>query len=677
MSTGIYSIGISGIAAAQLGLLTTEHNVVNANTAGYTRQRTVQATNIAVNTGAGSLGQGVHVQTVERLYDRFLTEQLNSAQTKVSEIDAHYTEIKQIDNLLADSSAGLTPALQSFFSGVQQVASNPALLSARESMISSASTLVNRFQSISSRFSEMSDEVNGKIQDAVKSVNSYATQIADLNQRIVVSESSYGQPANDLLDQRDQLINELNQLVKVSTSTNSDGSFNVFIGSGQQLVVGTQAMVMTANPSTADPSKIAVGLQTAAGGSMELPESLVTGGSLGGLLSFRSGTLEPAQNELGRIAASVALVFNAQHALGQDLQGQANGDAAFNADFFSMVNVGPSAVAKSGNAGNAIVSASFAAPSYGAEVTDGNFYTNLKASDYALNTADGTTFSLTRLSDGKSLVLGNLATVSDFAEKNEGFTLSLASGTFVAGDSYVIQPVRNAATNLSVNSIIASDPRMVAAALPFRTSAASANTGSAAISAGTSAPGFDVSNLPASGITLSFAGNQLSFSGLAAGQTISYKLPNQPEVTGASSPIPYQQGMQIAVSGMSFEMTGVPNAGDQFTLLRNTAATADGRNALAMGQLQTDNTMSGAKATLQGAYAEMVAKVGFKARELKVTGEAQQAVLEQAQASRDSLSGVNLDEEAANMLRFQQAYQASAKLLEIGKTLFDTVLQLG
>ena len=675
MSTGIYSIGISGIAAAQLGLLTTEHNVVNANTAGYTRQRTVQATNIAVNTGAGSLGQGVHVQTVERLYDRFLTEQLNSAQTKVSEIDAHYTEIKQIDNLLADSSAGLTPALQSFFSGVQQVASNPALLSARESMISSASTLVNRFQSISSRFSEMSDEVNGKIQDAVKSVNSYATQIADLNQRIVVSESSYGQPANDLLDQRDQLINELNQLVKVSTSTNSDGSFNVFIGSGQQLVVGTQAMVMTANPSTADPSKIAVGLQTAAGGSMELPESLVSGGSLGGLLSFRSGTLEPAQNELGRIAASVALVFNAQHALGQDLQGQAKGDLAFNEDFFYMLNVGPSVVAKSGNAGNAIVSASFADPSYG-DVTDGNFYTNLKASDYVLNTADGNTFSLTRLSDGKSLVSGNLATVSDFAKKNEGFEL-LASGTVAAGDSYVIQPVRNAATNLSVKSIIASDPRMVAAALPFRTSAASANTGSAAISAGTSAPGFDVSNLPASGITLSFAGNQLSFSGLAAGQTISYKLPNQPEVTGASSPIPYQQGMQIAVSGMSFEMTGVPNAGDQFTLLRNTAATADGRNALAMGQLQTDNTMSGAKATLQGAYAEMVAKVGFKARELKVTGEAQQAVLEQAQASRDSLSGVNLDEEAANMLRFQQAYQASAKLLEIGKTLFDTVLQLG
>lgn len=254
MSTGIYSIGISGVSAAQLGLLTTEHNVVNASTPGYTRQRTVQATNIAVNTGAGAIGQGVHVQTIQRMYDKYLTAQVNTAQTSLSQIEAYYTEIKQIDNLLADPSAGLTPALQDFFSGVQQVATNPSLLSARESMISSAQTLVSRFHSIESRLGELSSDVNGKIQDSVSSINSYATEIADLNQRIILAESAYGQPANDLLDQRDLLINELNKLVKVSTSTNSNGSFNVFIGTGQQLVVGNHAMSMTASASSADPT---------------------------------------------------------------------------------------------------------------------------------------------------------------------------------------------------------------------------------------------------------------------------------------------------------------------------------------------------------------------------------------------------------------------------------------
>ena len=186
MSTGIYSIGISGVSAAQLGLLTTEHNVVNASTPGYTRQRTVQATNIAVNTGAGAIGQGVHVQTIQRMYDKYLTAQVDTAQTSLSQIEAYYTEIKQIDNLLADPSAGLTPALQDFFSGVQQVASNPSLLSARESMISSAQTLVSRFHSIESRLGELSSDVNGKIQDSVSSINSYASEIADLISGIII-----------------------------------------------------------------------------------------------------------------------------------------------------------------------------------------------------------------------------------------------------------------------------------------------------------------------------------------------------------------------------------------------------------------------------------------------------------------------------------------------------------
>jgi flagellar hook-associated protein 1 FlgK len=681
MSTGIYSIGISGIAAAQLNLLATEHNVVNANTPGYTRQRAVQATNIAVNTGAGSIGQGVHVQTIERMYDRYLTGQVNSAQTSLSGIDAYYSEIKQIDNLLADPSAGLTPALQDFFSGVQQVASNPSLVSARESMISSATTLVNRFHSLDTRLGEIADEVNGKIQDAVTSINSFASEIADLNQRIIISESSYGQPANDLLDQRDSLINELNKLIKVTTNTNSNGSFNVFIGSGQQLVVGNQAMQLTANAASADPARIVVGLQTAGGGSLELPEKLVNGGELGGLIAFRSETLDRAANELGRMAASVALTFNAQHALGQDLLGNASGDAAFNADFFSVTGIVPTVSANTHNTGSLAVSAQLVdPPPYGPELSDGNFYTNLTTSDYRLVFNGGTSYTLTRLSDNTAFPLTATAPAT-LSLASEGLSLSLGAGAGVAGDSYLIQPTRNAAKNILVNPVIAADPRTVAAAVPFRSSAVDSNKGSGAISAGKTVPGFDVGLLRTNDVTITYtagAPNQLSFAGLVApNDQLTIKLPGSPEGAPVPSPVAYTQGMTISVAGMSFTLTGQPTVGDTFKLSLNSAGVADGRNALALGQLQTKNTMVGAKATFQGAYAQMVASNGIKTRELKVTGDAQQAVLDQAQASRDALSGVNLDEEAANLIRFQQAYQASAKLLEVGKTLFDTVLQLG
>ena len=515
----------------------------------------------------------------------------------------------------------------------------------------------------------------------MKSINQLASQFADLNTKVVSGLAS-GQAPNDLLDQRDNLINELNKLIKVSTNTNSNGSFNVFIGSGQQLVVGNQAMKLTANAGSADPARIVVGLETAAGSSLELPEKLITGGELGGLIAFRSETLDRATNELGRMAASVALTFNAQHALGMDMLGNANGDgAAFNADFFNVGGLAPTVSANTHNTGSLTVSAQLVdPPPFGPDVNDGSYYTNLTISDYRLVFNGGTSYSLTRLSDNTTFALTAPASMT---VASEGLSISLGAGAGVVGDSFLIQPTRNAAKNISVNPVIAADARALAVAVPFRTSAADSNNGNGAISAGKTVPGFDVSLLRANDIAITYnAGvpNNLTFAGLAAGDQLTIKLPGMPEGAPISQPFPtiaYTQGMTIAVAGMSFTLTGQPSNGDSFNLSLNSAGVADGRNALALGQLQTKNTMVGGKATFQGAYAQMVASNGIKTRELKVTGEAQQAVLDQAQASRDALSGVNLDEEAANLIKFQQAYQASAKLLEVGKTLFDAVLQLG
>lgn len=735
MSTGIISIGVSGLQAAQLGMQTTEHNITNASTPGFTRQRIQQTANIPLLTGSGFVGQGVNVSSIERLYSSFQTSQVNQAQTSVSELATFYAQISQIDNMLADSNSGLSPALQDFFNGMQQVAANPSALPSRQAMVSTAQSLVARFQGLEDRISQLNDGVNSQITSTVSSINSYAQQIANLNGQIVIAQSSINQPANDLLDQRDQLVTELNKLIRVTTTNNSDGTYNVYIGSGQQLVVGSQPNTMTATPSAADPSKIAVGLKTASG-VQELPESLLNGGSLGGLLRFRSESLDRVANDLGRNAASLALTFNAQNALGQDLLGQSSGGAGFVANFFNVSQ--PVVFANTQNTGTAVVSSTLVTPppidgyyslarsgagytltrqsdgqawtqvslaalqaavpaSEGLTLTgatlavgestqvlgptagSANFYTKLTNSDYQLG-YDGANYTLTRLSDNVQWSNASLATLSTTVAGSEGFSLSLSSGAMLAGDSFLLKPVHDAARNLAVNVSVAADPRLVAAAMPIRTSAGAGNTGTGTVSAGQTVLGFSAASIGAAGVTMSYASasNTLSFAGaLPAGTNISVTAGGVTTVypPGAAT-ITYVSGAQISFAGVSFQISGNLDNGDTFSLARNTGAVSDGRNALALGKLQTQNTMSGKTASYQSAYAQLVGDTGNKTREAEVTGQAQQSLLEQSELARDALSGVNLDEEAANLIRYQQAYQASAKMLDIGSKLFDVILSL-
>ncbi len=689
MNTGFFNSGLSGLRAAQYGLLTTEHNISNANTPGFNRQRTIQAASPASPTGSGYIGQGVDVRTIERLYSGFLSGQVNQAQTALSELDAYSSQISPIDNMLADPSAGLSPALQDFFKGVQTVAANPSQLPARQAMISTAQTLASRYQTMATQLSQINDGVNGLIASDVASVNTYAQQIGNLNQQIVDAQAAASnQPPNDLLDQRDQLVSDLNKLVKVSTTIDNHGGMNVFFGTGQHLVVGTEVATMTATPSAADASKTVVGLQTA-GGIQELPESLITGGSLGGLVKFRSESLDRVANDLGRNAASLALTFNAQQALGQDLLGQTIGVGTFQTDFFNISQ--PAVTANTNNpALSPTVTASFDAPSF-----NGNFYTNLTGSDYTLSgTAAGVT--LTRLSDNKQwsgadVTAINTALVAD----PQGFTLA-SSAALTVGSSYLIKPTHDLASNISVNPAIAADARLVAAAAPLRTQPATGNTGTATISAGSVVTGYQslAAVLP---ITLAYNSDTTpastpaapNLTGFPAGVAVSVTVPGTPPTTtnypAPVASIPYASGATITLdgagavppSGFSFQISGSPNNGDRFTLSKNAAGVADGRNALLLGQLQTQNTMSGKTATYQSAYAQLVSDTGTKTREAQIRGNAQQSLLTQSQSSRDSLSGVNLDEEAANLIRYQQAYEAASKVIATASKLFDTLLALG
>lgn len=656
MSTGLISIGVSGMQAAQMGLLTAEHNVTNASTPGYNRQRTVQATNIPVLTGAGFVGQGAHVTTVERMYSSVLSTQVVRSQTTVSELDSFYSQIKQIDNMLADTNSGVSPALQDFFKGVQQVASDPASLPARQAMVSSAQALASRFNAIDSRISEMYAGVNSQVVSSVSAINSYSRQIANLNERIVVAESSIGQPANDLLDQREQLVTELNKLVGVKTFRQNDGAYTVYMGSGQQLVVGTVVTSVAALASAADPSRMVVGLESA-GATQELPESLISGGSLNGLLRFRSETLDKTSNQLGRVTQSLAQTFNAQHALGQDRQGNIAGSANFQADFFVINPPDPKVIGNSNNSAGATLSAAFDPVS----INGTNFASDVTASDYRVEVIGGQ-YTLTRLSDNKvwpnatdptALVPGAAFSPETNGVASEGINITIGVGGMIAGDSFLIQPTREISRNISVNAAIASDPNLLAAAAPVLAQIGATNSGKATVTPGVVSPGYSTAGLP---VVFTYDGVNINGSD--------------------GSSVVYGSGNTISSSGMSFSISGVPVAGDTFTLSTNATGVADSRNAVLLGKLQTQNTVSGGTASYQASYAQMVSDVGNKTREIQVTQSAQQSLLEQATAAREGLSGVNLDEEAANILRYQQAYSASAKILEIGSKLFDTLLAL-
>ncbi|MCC6656957.1 MAG: flagellar hook-associated protein FlgK [Rhodocyclaceae bacterium] len=639
MGSNVFNIGVSGLAAAQAGLLTTGHNISNASTPGFNRQQIVQSTNTPQFTGAGYLGQGTNVQTVQRIYSQFLAGQTLTAQTRLSELNAYADQIRQIDGLLADPSAGLSSALNDFFGGVHAVAASPASLPARQSMLSLAQALVGRFQSVDSRLNEIRDGVDTQIASTITNINAYSTQLAEMNQRIILAQAAGpGQPPNDLLDQRDQLLAQLNLEVRVTTVAEADGSLSVFVGNGQPLVVGTQSFRMAAVQSNEDASRTTVGIALLGGGTAALPESLVTGGTLGGLLAFRSASLDSAQNALGRIAIGLAETFNAQHRLGQDLTGAIGGN------FFSAPVPQVLYPNNPANGGTAVIGVAVASVA------------SLTTSDYRLTADGGGNYTLLRLSDNATLF-----SAVALPQTVDGLTISLAAGAGSAGDTFLIQPTRTAAGDISVTL---TDARSIAAAAPFRTAASNANTGTGAVSAGSVNPPPPVNANLTQTVTITFDDPPTTFDVVGVG-------------TGNPANVAYSAGGNISYNGWTIQISGTPAAGDVFTVSANGAVVSDNRNALLLAGLQTVSTLAGGTASYQSAYAQIVSDVGNKTRETEVTITAQESIVKQAEESRESLSGVNLDEEAANLLRYQQAYQASGKMIDIASRLFDMLLDIG
>ncbi|CAD6557190.1 hypothetical protein LMG27952_06307 [Paraburkholderia hiiakae] len=668
--SNIFSIGLSGLQAAQIGISTTGENISNSTTAGYTVETPVYQEAAGQYTSSGYIGSGVTTATVQRAYSQYLTTALNNAQSTSSAYSASYTLATQLSNLVGSPTSGIATAITNFFSGLQNVSNSPSDTAARQTVLSDAQTLATQINAASSQYDAMRKSVNTQLTSAVSQINTYTQQIANLNAQIT-SASASGQQPNQLLDQRDQAVANLSQLVGVQVVQGSSG-YSVFLGNGQPLVVSSNSYNLGTQPSSSNPQELAVtwqGLNGASAASQGTPQVLssaaLQGGTVGGLLSFVSTTLDPAESQLGAIVTSFTAQVNSQNALGLTLSGGAGGN------LFTVGN--PLVTASSTNSSTSgTVSATLTNSTQ--PLTD-NYKLSYDGTNW--NLTDTTTNSLvaTQPNGAAPITIG-------------GFSIT-PSGSVSAGDSFMIQPTAGALASFSVAT---SDPAAIAAATPVVVSAATTNAGTANVTQGAVGTGYSTTNLP---VTLTYDSTTGTLNGLPDGTTVSITAggttssvtidsTGTPPVTG----VPYDptQGATYTITNLtdstgangtatnvSFTMTGTPSNNDTFTVAGNKSGTQDGRNALAIAGLTSSTAFSGST-TLTTAYANYVNTIGNAASQLNASNTSQQSLVAQLTSQQQSVQGVNLDEEAANLLQYQQLYQANSKVIQTAATLFQTLI---
>jgi flagellar hook-associated protein 1 FlgK len=617
----LLSTAVSALTAYSRGLETTSHNIANVATEGYSRQRVLYGTREAQAYGNGWVGSGVNARSIERVYDQFLGLQYRTSTSALGRQEVFATLAGRVSAQFADADAGFGAALQRFVNAVQDVAAAPTSIPARQVLLAQASSLAGELRAQDERLEGLATEVNGRVAAAVNDVNGIAESIADINERIVSAQARTGQPPNDLLDERDRLVDQLSGRVAVSTVPQDDGALNVFIGTGQPLVLGPQAMPLSARPDAYDPASLRVGIETPAG-FVDVTASL-TGGEVGGLLDVQRQVLDPARRTLGQLAVGLAHAVNAQQRAGMTLSG------SLGSDLFAVGGV--QVLANESNAGSGTVAVGRADVS------------QLTTADYVLELG-GSGWSLRRADTGATVAMTGSGTAAD-PFRAEGLAF-VVSGAASAGDRFLVRPTFGAASSTQA---LLTDPADFAAALPVRFAAAAANSGTASAA---NLSVLDPAN-PALRTTATITFTSAS----------TYSINGGPDTAFAA-------GTPIEFNGWRLELGGTPAAGDVFTVASNAAGLGDNRNALAL----SGPTLNGGTASLADVFGRLVADVGVQTRQSQLSRDALALVQGDARAAIDSVSGVNLDEEAANLVRLQQAYQAAAQVVRVADSLFDTLL---
>jgi flagellar hook-associated protein 1 FlgK len=621
----LFGISVGALQAFQSALNVTSNNIANANTPGYAKESVELTAAKPQSNGNVTIGNGVTVVGISRSFSQATANQLNASQSTLGQLNALQSYSSQIDNLVGTTAGGLSTALQNFYGAWSDVANSPASSATRQALLGKAQSVAASLQSNSTQLDALNRDINGRITSDVQQINTLATSISKLNTQIVVSTAQAGgQVPNELIDQRDQLVSNLSKLTGISTTLDTNGALNVFVGNGQPLVLEGNTTSLTIVANQFDASQLEISTSTSNG---NVISGTITSGDLGGLLAARSQVVNPTKNQLGQIATALSQTVNQQQNAGLDLTGQ------LGANLFSAG--APLASASTKNTGGA--TAAVSVTNVGALTTN----------DYVLSYKGGA-YSLTNAADGSTVPFSGNGTVATPLTA-DGLSIVL-SGTPASGDQFLIRPTVQGAGSFSV---LLSNPSKIAAAGAVQATSAAGNTGSAAISSGTVVNAANPS--------------------LLATTTLTFTSATTYSVNGAGS-FAYTPGGNITQNGWQVQISGAPAVGDTFTVQSNAGATGDNRNALLSANLQSTPVLQNGTASVASAVSALVTGIGSQAEQINTAQTAQAAVNTQAVTDQQSVSGVNLDEEAAHLLQWQQAYQAAAKALQIGSSLFQSLL---
>ena len=647
----LLNVGSRALLANQAALQTAGHNIANVSTPGYSRQTVVLQTVQGQFTGGGYIGKGVDVQTIQRNHSELLTRQSTAASAVDAGDTVRMDRLRQLQEVFSGGASGIGASINDMMNALSDVVSAPTDLTARSVALTRMDETAARMRDASQRLDEIGYTVAEQLKGSMVAVNSLAKNIAGINEQIARAKGN-GQPANDLLDQRDQLIRELNQHIQTSQVAADDGTVSVFVAGSQPLVLGNQAATLSID----DPIDFGAGsgkkvLSFLAPGSstkVELNESMLGGGQVAGLLRFQNNDLAEGRNLLGRMAIAISESMNTQNRLGLTLNGQPG------ENLFAPISLG-NATPSNFNTSTATMALTVTDP------------TALQASSYTVSFTAGDAGSVTRHSDGKVFsfdgsALPPVTVASVFSAQGLGVTLS---GAVNAGDQFVINSLQGAAAELQA---LQYSPTDLAAANPVNAAMGATNGGS-----------LQLASLKATGpITQPATGSPVTIA-FTAGSPATYSatVPGPPVATIATGN--YVSGEKIAINGWEIALQGAPKSGDTVTVGNATDSQygdwykRDTGNASALMALRDVPMFD--NATLADGFASAMAQVGTRTQSAQFAAELSSSIAANLERDRTAVAGVNLDEEAARLIQYQQAYQASAKMIQIAQNIFDTLIQ--
>jgi len=668
MSVNLYQTGVSGLSAAQQQLATTGHNIANVNTEGYSRQRVEQNASTGTFAGNGNyIGSGTYVQDVTRVYNQFSYKEQLYSQSNLGYSDTLHKDLDQLNKIMSFSGESMGNSLDKFYHSMHSISDNPSDSALRSIALSQASLIVSDFRSLNDNIDQLEKSVNGEIQMMADKITGISFELAKVNDQILQSGggNAQGQP-NDLLDRRDQLITELGEYTSVNTVVDANGVMTVMIGGGSTLVAGITALSLTLQAGDPDPNQTTLRLASN-NGQVEI-SNLSLGGALGAKFEFRDEHLTTLRSEVNRLAMAISDTLNEGQADGLDLN-QQNG-----ANLFTDINT---TALMQGRVQN--FSANTGSLAASVEITD----VSLIPTDEFQIEYDGANYQMTNLSDGTTVNLG--AAGAGTYTTVHGFDFNEDSGAPNAGDKLLLRPSENSA---SLMRVIMQNEDNIAASTPIGISASDNNISPGSVDVIT------MDDPAAARAYVNGTNSGLRVDAYLTGGNYTYRvydaatspIPNPPSVVGAITsgsfapgstavidfpPFPATMAFQIELSG---DLTGNGALAPEIFTINDAFGVGNGGNATLMALTQEQGVLNGGGETFNQNISTSTAKVGSSAKSAELVADTAQALFTQAYNRNQATSGVNLDEEAANMMRFQQAYQASSKIISVANTLFDTIL---